>query len=386
MSRAYGELYGIHVPKSQMFPPGVNRAFFIDNWDGYECDRAAAAQKIAAHDLKKDRYFMSWGRIAYDKNLSGQVRILGELKKMYPEEYKDVKLLIIGGNPENPTAEERTEVQKVRDVADEYGLEVGVKGDIVRIGNLDSSVIAFLAEDAIAYLGTQFHEPFGMAPAEMLAVGGNGFVIAPKVSGFAQWVSEEGFGDSVSIIDLGTKNASQQFDIEAYRRAAQEIHSFRMHPDLKKRIKRGADLADKNLRWKRLAGMKLDIIQHSAMQKTSRPSLHLAMPAWYETPQTLVDTATGNFPQMPSTSDQSLAWMSGVTKDIGGQVADWLTKNPAAPRQLITIEGENSEIFADLLAASIDSPTSRVQRVASRAWGDVPQDVVRGTIQSFEVL
>ncbi|HPW45634.1 MAG TPA: glycosyltransferase [bacterium] len=381
-NRAYAELYGIDVPNSRMLPPGVNRAFFIDECDEHECYRTAAAQKVSAHDLKRDRYFMSWGRIAHDKNLAGQVRILGELKGMYPEEYKDVKLLMIGGNPENPTEEERAEIQKVCDVAGEYGLEVSAKGDIVRIGNLDSSVIALLAKDAIAYLGTQFHEPFGMAPAEMLAVGGKGFVVVPEVSGFAKWIRANGLGDSVSIIDLGTKSASQQFDIEAYKIAAEKIHLFRKHPDLKKRIERGAKFADENLRWERLARTKLGVLQDSAKEKAFRPSLYLAMPAWYRSPHTIVDVATGNFPRMPSTSDQSLAWMSEVVKDIGGQVAGWLIKNPSASRKLITVDGENSEIFADLLAASIDSPTSRVQRVASEVLGNVPQELIRRTMHS----
>lgn len=378
---AYRNLYGIDVPHWEMLTPGANRLYFPDNREGASAEKTTALGLMRKHGLQTGRFFASWGRIAAAKNLAGQVRILGELRKLYPGEYDDVKLVIIGGNPEHPEGEERAEMEQVRRVAESYGLDVGYQGDVVRIGDLQPGVIAFLANEALAYLGTQFHEPYGMVPAEMLAIGGNGFVIVPEVAGFAKWLQKQGHADIAVITDLGHSSSSSRVDLQKYQRAAQAIHDFQHHPELRERIRRGSRLADRSFRWKAKADVMLDFLRAAANGYQSRPSLHLAMPTWYSAPRAVRGVGRTESPpqwltegsaQIPSPgSDAGLVppdELLRVARQIGEKIADWLREADVQTRQLITVAGQQAALLADLIAAAIDRPSTRVQRVAGEVW------------------
>lgn len=394
---AYGGLYGIEIQRTELLTPGVHRLFFPNNREAAAEERGTADRLMRKHGLATGKFFISWGRIAAAKNTAGQVRLLGELRRLYPGEYDDVKLVIVGGDPERPTDEERAEMDKVRAAADTYGMTVGFQGDIVRIGSLQQGVIAFVANEAIAYLGTQFHEPFGMVMAEMLAIGGNGFVVSPQVSGFAKWLRMKGKGDLAVILDLGHEGGSQRVDIEAYRRAARAIHEFRQLPDLRDRIRRGARLADESFRWRAQAERLRDLLTKAARDPQPRPSLHLAMPAWHSPPQPLVRS------RWPTSATPSWAAVEGgvprphpgiapppmdsdalvrVAREIGAGIAAWLRSPDVQTRQLITVAGQEAALLADLIAAAIDGVDSRVQRVAGEAWSGGKSEEVRAAVKA----
>lgn len=364
---AFGTTYGIDVPNHRLLTPGINRLFFHDNRIGMNAEMWTARNLMKKNQLEEGRFFISWGRITPSKNLPGQVRILGELRRIYPGEYDDVKLVIIGGNPESPKAEEVEEMRKISAVAEAYGLEVGYSGDIVRIGDLQHGVIAFLAGEALAYLGTQTHEPFGMVPAEMLSIGGSGFVAVSKVAGFAKWLSnQKGYEDVALTIDLGQMSRSGQIDLSKYQAAARAIHDFQNDPLLRDRIRRGAELADTSFRWKAQAKNMLELIRAAAENNQPRPSLHLAMPAWYDPP-----LAGAHNPNLVN-----------IAKEIGTKIAIWLQGLEDTTRKLITVAGEKAALLADLIAAAIDSPDSRVQRVAGQVWGEGTSEQVTTAVSA----
>jgi glycosyltransferase involved in cell wall biosynthesis len=187
--------YGITVTNHEVLPAGVAQSFY----DAYETK--PSDELAESYGLTPNKYFLGWGRIAQMKNVPAQVEILAELRKLEPGKYDDVKVVIVGGNPESPEGEEEIAVAKdMEEVLNKTGLKLGK--DVVRIASLSHDKIAALASYSLGYLGTQTFEPFGMAAAESMAAG-VGITAVSDRAGIANWIE-----DNVSGVLIDPVNAN----------------------------------------------------------------------------------------------------------------------------------------------------------------------------------
>lgn len=194
--------YGITVPHHEVLPAGVSDSF-------YRARENKPSDELAReYGLEPGKYLLGWGRIAQMKNIPAQISILGALREQQPGKYDDVKLVIVGGNPDNPQGNEEVAVAEDLEMTAKYcGMKFGQ--DVVRIPSQPHEKIAALAAHAIGYIGTQTFEPFGMAAAENLAAG-VGITIISQRAGIANWLKDNG--------------GALLIDPENPRRAAREIH------------------------------------------------------------------------------------------------------------------------------------------------------------------
>lgn len=364
-AKAFDELYGIHVQRHKMQPAGVNRIFFdaAENIRNIPAEARSAADALRrSYGLEVDQFFMSWGRIAEGKNIPAQAEMLATLRRMFPAEYDNVKMVIVGGNPACPRGEERLEAEKLRSLMERYDLKDGK--DVIRIGNLPHDVIAALAKDAIAYLGTQLLEPFGMAAAEMLALNGNGFVVVPQVAGISQWLDQINAKDAVVTIDLASEPGSRAISTEKFESAARTIHQFRIDkPRRNKAINNGAQIANRYLRWEQIAGGKLDILESTLNERGifTKGALYLSMPTWYRPSDSVTLDQDGKI------TDERVP----VVRRLADQVRTWLHHQNGAKRRLIAVWGKQARSHSNLLWAALDRPNWRAKRVAGEALVEI---------------
>ncbi len=184
--RALEEHYGIRFPFDVM-PAGASRAFF--DAGGQPADGAL----LEEHGLREGRFLLFWGRLSKAKYLEGLVRALGEARKLDPGITTDLQLAIVGGSPRDPSEEERAVHAAIREDMRRYGL---ADEDVVLIESQDHHALAGLARGALAYLGTQRLEPFGMSAAEAMAAGLP--VVLSRRAGITSWLRD---GEHALLID-----------------------------------------------------------------------------------------------------------------------------------------------------------------------------------------
>lgn len=345
--------YGVVHPRHVFEPPGVSEVFLEAGRDPDtlpEAARRAAGQLSASHDLQPGNFLMSWGRIVVAKNIPGEVRVLGELRRLAPETYGHTKLVIVGGNPSNPQGEELVERRNIAETMEEYGLVAG--RDVVSIGDLTHDVIAALASRAMAYLGTQWLEPFGMSAAEMMALGGTGFVVVPEVAGFAKWLHTHGAQDAAVLLDLARPVAGAT-DVRAqYVEAARRIEAFRADPSrVRAGIRRGADLVGAQLRWSAIARRKLALFSTLPPRKAiHRPTLFSSTPIWY---RSSAPVAAGDA-------------MVDVSQQVASEVRGWINGDTGRP-PIVAVRGPGAATLANLLWAALNRPDWHAARVAGEA-------------------
>ena len=119
--------------------------------------------------------------------------MLGEARKLDPDAAGDVVAAIIGGSPDNPSDEEREVEQAVAEQMRRYGLG---PDDVRRIESQTHATLAPLARTALAYVGMQRLEPFGMGAAE--AMGAGLPTMISSVAGITRWLED---GVEVMFVD-----------------------------------------------------------------------------------------------------------------------------------------------------------------------------------------
>lgn len=175
---ALSEQYGLAFPHLVM-PAGAAQPFF--DIAGKPLDH----DLLAHYDLQPQRYLLFWGRFSQAKNVEGAVRVLGEARRLSPERTHDLRLVLIGGSLENLSAEERLVEDRIEHEMTRYGL---TKSDVLRIESLTHDRLAPLARGALAYLGMQLLEPFGMGAAE--AMGSGLPTLISNRAGICKWLSD----------------------------------------------------------------------------------------------------------------------------------------------------------------------------------------------------
>jgi glycosyltransferase involved in cell wall biosynthesis len=172
------EHYGLRLPHEVM-PAGAARPFFEA---GEQPPDPAAAGRFG---LIEKRYVLFWGRLSKAKFVEGVVQVLGEARRLRPDLAGDLKALIIGGSPDDPSEGEREVEENIRAEMQRYGLD---RSDVIRLESQSHARLAPLARAGLAYVGTQRLEPFGMGAAE--AMGAGLPVLVSSAAGITRWLED----------------------------------------------------------------------------------------------------------------------------------------------------------------------------------------------------
>jgi len=178
------EHYGLSFP-FEVMPAGAAHPFFEVT--------QTAPDLLRELGLEQGRFVAFWGRMSTAKNVEGVVAVLGEARRLDPVAAGSVKALLIGGSPDQPSSEERVVAAAVQREMDRYGL---TDEDVVRLESQGHATLARIARSALAYVGMQQLEPFGMGIAEAMAAGLPALVSAK--AGITRWLDD---GEHALFID-----------------------------------------------------------------------------------------------------------------------------------------------------------------------------------------
>ncbi|MFH2004989.1 MAG: glycosyltransferase [bacterium] len=226
--RSIEEHYGIRFPFDVM-SEGASQAFF--DAAQQEPDREA----LARLGLTEGRFLMFWGRLSKAKYAEGLVRAFAELRRQDPAATRDLRLVIVGTSLVDPSEEEQMVLANIWREVERTELSAA---DLLLVNSLDHPRLAALARGALAYLGTQRLEPFGMSCAEAMAAGLP--VIVSERAGIAAWLKD---GEDALLVDPKDPTA-----------IAQEILRLLRDPELRERLARaGRAKALRDFHWEQIA-------------------------------------------------------------------------------------------------------------------------------------
>jgi len=184
--KALKTYYGFECPHLVM-PAGAGKDFFAAFNQGIK------PGFLARFGLHPREYLIYFGRLAEAKNIPAVVAVLGESRKLNPGIFKDVKLVIVGGDPVNSHQEERNVKENIDRMRTKYKLP---RKDVILIPNQKWSILSLLAKHSLFYVGMQLMEPFGMSVAEAMAAGAP--VMISQAAGITKWLTQD---ENAVIVD-----------------------------------------------------------------------------------------------------------------------------------------------------------------------------------------
>ena len=134
--KVLNRFYGLDFPNIVM-PAGAGKYYF----DAFKIkQRSILLQK---YNIQPKKFILFFGRLSEAKNIPACVSVIGEAKKLDPKMFNDMKLLIVGGDPENPQKEEAHVEQQIRLETKKYNL---TENDVLRIPSQDWNDLSILVE------------------------------------------------------------------------------------------------------------------------------------------------------------------------------------------------------------------------------------------------
>jgi glycosyltransferase involved in cell wall biosynthesis/uridine kinase len=184
------EYYGMSFPHLIM-PAGAGSIFF-DVSDNPE------SEMLGHYELLPGKYLIYFGRFSEAKNVPGVIALFGEARRIASEMMRGIKLVLVGGSPENPQAEEIIVENQIGEVLKAYGLN---ENEVIRLPSQEWKTLAVLAHHALSYVGMQKMEPFGMGVAEAMAASAP--VVISDRAGITRWIADGVEGIVVDPDDPG---------------------------------------------------------------------------------------------------------------------------------------------------------------------------------------
>ncbi len=110
------------------------------------------------------RVIVQLGRVVPRKGIDTAIRGLARLRH---EHHVEARLLIVGGESEQPDAETTPEIGRLRAIAEEER----VSDAVTFVGRRGREVLTFYYSAADIFISTPWYEPFGITPIESMACG-----------------------------------------------------------------------------------------------------------------------------------------------------------------------------------------------------------------------
>ncbi|MFV1956857.1 MAG: glycosyltransferase [bacterium] len=229
--------YGLEFPNIVM-PAGAGEAFFnADKQDGNK-------ELPGRFGLVSGRYLIFYGRFSRAKNIPGVVAVLGEARRLDPELFRDVNLVIVGGDPGKPRGEEQEVEDQILETTGYYNL---TRSDVIRIPSLGWKELSPLVGSSLFYTGMQMLEPFGMSVAEAMAA--RTPVLISRNAGISKWLTD---GKHALIVDPEDPS-------RAAARLRDAVKDSRFLEDL---ADNGRKLAEENFSWTGIARQQGELLDN----------------------------------------------------------------------------------------------------------------------------
>jgi uridine kinase len=171
------EYYGMSLPHLIM-PAGAGSHFF-------NIEKNTQKEMLSDYNLLPGKYLIYFGRFSEAKNVPGVIALFGEARRIESEMMGGIKLVLVGGSPENPQPEEVIVENQIGEALKAYGLN---ENDVVRLPSQEWRTLAVLAHHALVYVGMQKMEPFGMGVAEAMA--SSAPVVISNRAGITRWIAD----------------------------------------------------------------------------------------------------------------------------------------------------------------------------------------------------
>ncbi len=200
--KALKSYYGLECPHLVM-PAGAGEDFFA------AFDQGMKPGILSRFGLRSKEYLIYFGRLAEAKNIPEVVAVLSESKKLDPDTFKHVKLVIVGGDPENPHKEERVVKEQIDRMRKKHKLP---RKDVILIPNQNWPTLSLLAKHSLFYVGMQLLEPFGMSVAEAMAAGAP--IMISQAAGITKWLTQR---ENAVIVDHRKPHQAAKKLVEAVK-------------------------------------------------------------------------------------------------------------------------------------------------------------------------
>jgi D-inositol-3-phosphate glycosyltransferase len=180
-------LYKIDTKKVTVIPPGVDASRFYP----IPADEAKAFMGIPPDD----RLVLYVGRIEALKGLDVLLEAMGRYCQHSQTDQSHLHLIVIGGDPDASSEKMSTEMTRLKELREKYGLE-----DMVTFrGKQDQDTLPYYYSAAEVVVVPSHYESFGMVALEAMACGTP--VVASQVGGLAYLVKDGVTGYTVPVGD-----------------------------------------------------------------------------------------------------------------------------------------------------------------------------------------
>lgn len=159
-------LYQADQNKISIIPCG------FDPMEFYPIDKLVAKMTVGLDS--NTHYLLQLGRLVPRKGIDTVVQALADIKKTVKP---PVKLLIVGGESDQPDPHVTPEIARLKHLA----TELEVLDDVIFIGRKNRDQLKYFYNAADIFISTPWYEPFGITPLEAMACGTP--VIGSKVGG-----------------------------------------------------------------------------------------------------------------------------------------------------------------------------------------------------------
>lgn len=148
--------YGADPEKITIIPCGFNPEEF------YPVNKILARMVLGIEGSEK--IILQLGRMVERKGIDNVIRALGILKK---EKKQVPRLLIVGGETDNPALDQSAEMKRLRLLTDSLDLDAAVSF----MGRKSRDTLKYFYSAADIFITTPWYEPFGITPLEAMACG-----------------------------------------------------------------------------------------------------------------------------------------------------------------------------------------------------------------------
>jgi glycosyltransferase involved in cell wall biosynthesis len=211
-------LYGAMPDQIRVVPSGVD----LDRFFSIPRDLARAEL-----GLPRDEHLLVYvGRLLPRKDVANIVEAMPRIKR----EVDHVRLVVVGGETEEPRLEAEPEMRRLMALASDRGVEEGV----TFVGRKRSDRLRWYYSAADVFVSTPWYEPYGLTPLEAMAcgtpvvcaaVGGIPYTVADGRTGFLVPPRDpEALADRV-VRTLTDESLRRRF-ADAARRRAEDVFSW----------------------------------------------------------------------------------------------------------------------------------------------------------------